>query len=113
DRRGPLSSEAWERVRLHPHLSERILSRCRGLASLATDAGSHHERVDGSGYYRGTRDVSLVSQIVAAADVYDALCADRPHRPRMITADATALLAGEADAGRLSRSAVEAVLTAA
>ena len=49
----PLSVEDWERVRLHPYLSERILRRAPPLAGLAGLVGSHHERLDGSGYYRG------------------------------------------------------------
>jgi HD-GYP domain-containing protein (c-di-GMP phosphodiesterase class II) len=100
-------------VQLHAHLSERILSRCAGLALLASDAGAHHERTDGSGYHRGVRDVSVVAQIVAAADVYDALCADRPHRPKVASTEAARFLAEQADTGRLGRVAVDAVLAAA
>jgi HD-GYP domain-containing protein (c-di-GMP phosphodiesterase class II) len=113
DRRGPLSSEAWERVRVHTYLSERILSRCAGLASLASDAGSHHERIDGSGYHRGAQTMSLPAQIVGAADVYVALCAERPYRPKVTVAEAIAVLTEEVNNGRLGRSAVEAVLLAA
>ena len=53
DHPGRLSAEQWERVRLHPYLSERVLRRCRPLAPLADLAAGHHERADGSGYHRG------------------------------------------------------------
>src|SRR5512133_293587 len=49
---GPLSAGEWERVRLHPYLTGRILSRVRGLEPVATLAAAHHERQDGSGYPR-------------------------------------------------------------
>ena len=53
DRPGPLSAEQWERVRLHPYLTERVLHRCALLAPFAEVAARHHERADGSGYHRG------------------------------------------------------------
>jgi HD-GYP domain-containing protein (c-di-GMP phosphodiesterase class II) len=112
NRVGPLTADGWERVRLHPHLTERILARCPGLAELAVDAGAHHERIDGSGYHRGTADLTPVAQLVAAADVYCALCEPRPHRPAFDRAAAATMLAAEADAGRLGRAAVDAVLAA-
>src|SRR5262249_12879526 len=42
-----------EPVRLHPYYAQRILSRVRPLADLAADVGTHHERLDGSGYPLG------------------------------------------------------------
>lgn len=113
DRAGPLSSEVWERVRLHSYWAERILRRCDGLASLAADVGAHHERADGSGYHRGAGDLPLSAQLVAAADVYRALCEDRPHRDALAPAAAAAALAEQADRGAFARAAVDAVLSAA
>ena len=52
---GPLGFGEWERVRLHPHFTERAFAQSRELASIGVLAGSHHERLDGSGYHRGTR----------------------------------------------------------
>ena len=49
DKPGPLTTAEWERVRLHPYLTERMLARCRPLARLGGPASSHHERLDGSG----------------------------------------------------------------
>jgi HD-GYP domain-containing protein (c-di-GMP phosphodiesterase class II) len=56
---GPLSPGATEQVRLHPYLSERVLVRCDGLRPVAALAGSHHERLDGSGYHRGSNRAQL------------------------------------------------------
>ena len=53
DKPGPLSAAEWERVRLHPYYTERVLERSGALAPLARLAGAHHERLDGSGYHRG------------------------------------------------------------
>src|SRR5258708_20282784 len=52
-KRGPLNPSEWERVRLHAHHSQRILSLAAPLRESATLAGLHHERLDGSGYHGG------------------------------------------------------------
>ena len=59
DKPGALSAGEWERVRLHPYYTERVLERSPALAPLALLAGSHHERLDGSGYHRGATAAQL------------------------------------------------------
>jgi HD-GYP domain-containing protein (c-di-GMP phosphodiesterase class II) len=82
---GSLSAGEWERVRLHPYYTERVLERSHALAPLAVLAGSHHERLDGSGYHRGATagQLDLGSRLLAAADAYDAMTHDRPYRPAL------------------------------
>jgi DNA-binding CsgD family transcriptional regulator len=114
DKPGPLTTAEWERVRLHPYSTERILARCGPLAELVEPACSHHERLDGTGYHRALREDALSpeARIVAAADVYAALVADRPHRPALDPDAAAGVL--EAEAGeRLDSDAVGCVLAAA
>jgi HD-GYP domain-containing protein (c-di-GMP phosphodiesterase class II) len=83
DRAGPLGAADRERVRLHPHWTERVLSSTSVLAPLAALAAAHHERLDGSGYHRGARAAGLPrgARLLAAADVLAAMTEDRPHRP--------------------------------
>ena len=115
DRPGPLSADQWERVRLHPYLTERVLRRCPLLAPFADVAARHHERADGSGYHRGTSGDQLDqgARLLAAADAYHAMTEDRPHRPALAASDAAAQLAADVDAGRFGRLEVDAVLAAA
>ena len=54
DKRGDLTPAELERVRLHPYLTERMLASSAALAPLGAVAVQHHERLDGSGYPRGT-----------------------------------------------------------
>jgi HD-GYP domain-containing protein (c-di-GMP phosphodiesterase class II)/DNA-binding CsgD family transcriptional regulator len=112
---GPLSDSEWERVRLHPYYTERILTRSSVLAPLGALAALHHERLDGSGYHRqiGSNQLSPAARILAAADVYQALTEPRPHRPAASPGVAAGAIAQEVQAGRLDRDAVNAVLSAA
>ena len=112
---GPLGFGERERVRLHPHFTERALAQSPALAPIGVLAGSHHERLDGSGYHGGTRGVALdqASRILAAADCYVAMREARPYRPAREAPDAEAELLREADEGRLDPHAVGAVLAAA
>ena len=77
---GPLGFGEWERVRLHPHFTERAFSQSPALAPIGLLAGSHHERLDGSGYHRGTSGQGLgqPARILAAADCYAAMREARP-----------------------------------
>ena len=67
---GPLGFGDWERVRLHPHFTERAFAQSPALAPIGLLAGSHHERLDGSGYHRGRSAPGLdrAARILAAAD---------------------------------------------
>ena len=82
DKAGPLTTTEWEQVRLHPYHSERILSRSIALAPLAQLAGMHHERLDGSGYYRQATAASIPAgaRLLAVADAYQAMIQRRAHR---------------------------------
>lgn len=78
----PLGPLEMEQVRLHPYHTERILERSSLLQPLARLAGLHHERLDGSGYFRGVSGASLdrPARILAAADACAELLEDRPGR---------------------------------
>lgn len=69
-------------VRQHPYYIYAILSRIAGFEVLAEIAAAHHEKLDGSGYHRGVKaeQLSLLARILAVADIYDALAAERPYR---------------------------------
>jgi putative nucleotidyltransferase with HDIG domain len=82
DKPGPLTDAERELVRRHPRWSLEILTRVTAFGELARIAGSHHERLDGSGYPSAltAEELDLPSRILAVADVAEALGADRPYR---------------------------------
>src|SRR3954452_11075281 len=82
DKPGKLTDEEWAQMRRHPELTVRILERVGAFRDLAATAGAHHERLDGGGYHLGlTGDqLSRDARILAVADVFEALTAERPYR---------------------------------
>ncbi len=111
---GRLGFGDWERVRLHPHFTERAFAQSKALAPIGILAGTHHERLDGSGYHRGTRGPALdqSARVLAAADCYSAMREARPYRPALDAPAAESDLLHEAKEGRLDPEAVDAVLNA-
>jgi len=79
---GKLTPEEWKVVRDHPYYTFEILNRIPGFEDLAPEAAAHHEKLDGSGYWRGWNDAQLstFSRILVVADIFDALRAKRPYR---------------------------------
>jgi len=115
DQPGPLTTSQWERVRLHPYHSERILVRSVALAWVGRLAGMHHERQDGSGYHRQAsgRQIPPAARVLAAADAFQAMIQTRPYRPALGPGQAAAELRTQAAQGRLDPDAVAGVLAAA
>jgi HD-GYP domain-containing protein (c-di-GMP phosphodiesterase class II) len=115
DKPGPLGGGEWERVRLHPYLTERMLQQSPALAALGAIAVQHRERLDGSGYPRGLTGAGITpeARLLAAADAYQAMVEPRPHRAALGAEQAAAELRTEAARGRLDAAAVDAVLAAA
>jgi HD-GYP domain-containing protein (c-di-GMP phosphodiesterase class II) len=115
DKPGPLGAGEWERVRLHPHVTERMLRQSEALAPLGAVAVQLRERLDGSGYPRVLQGaaISQSGRILGAADTYQAMLEPRAYRPPLAPDEAAAELRSEAKAGRLDADTVEAVLGAA
>jgi HD-GYP domain-containing protein (c-di-GMP phosphodiesterase class II) len=115
DSPGPLSAGQRERMRLHTYYVERIFNRPEPLRRIGVLAAAHHERMDGSGYHRGTAGamLALPARILATADAYHAMTQVRPHRRAMEPDEAASAVRAEAADGRLDPVAADAVLTAA
>ena len=64
---------------------------------MAAVASAHHERLDGSGYPRGLAgaELTMPMRVLAVADVYEALIADRPYRPAYSASAAIELMRGD------------------
>jgi HD-GYP domain-containing protein (c-di-GMP phosphodiesterase class II) len=111
--RGSLT--AAERLVVESHVSHtydflRKIPWTKHLRDVPKIAGSHHEKLDGTGYPRGltAAEIPVQSQIMTIADIYDALTAsDRPYKPRLSLDRTLAILHQEATAGKLNINLLE------
>jgi putative nucleotidyltransferase with HDIG domain len=82
DKPARLTEEEMAEMRRHTGYTHEILIRVERFARFADLAAAHHERLDGSGYHQGLTGAQLspLARILAVADVYEALSAERPYR---------------------------------
>ena len=81
---GALDDAEWREIQRHPEIGARILEHA-GLRDIAVWVRAHHERIDGGGYPDRLCDheIALEARILAVADAYEAMIADRPYRAGM------------------------------
>jgi HD-GYP domain-containing protein (c-di-GMP phosphodiesterase class II) len=86
---GKLDEAEWKEIQRHPEIGARILEHA-GLRDIAGWVRAHHERVDGRGYPKALarEHIPLEARILAVADAYEAMVADRPYRAGIASADA-------------------------
>lgn len=86
DKPSKLTDEEMETIKTHPQHGYQLLSDC-GEITLDAKFGilQHHERLDGSGYPQGLKgeDIHSYANIVAIADVYDAMSSKRVYRSQV------------------------------
>ena len=98
DKPGKLTDEEFRAIKTHPVHTLRILERAPCFAELADLAANHHEKLDGSGYPRSldAGDLDLPMRVLAVADIYEALTADRPYRAPLPPEEALGIIARDA-----------------
>jgi diguanylate cyclase (GGDEF)-like protein/putative nucleotidyltransferase with HDIG domain len=109
---GPLDADEWQEMRTHPEIGARLLAHPE-FDDLRAWVLSHHERPDGRGYPQGLSgdSIPLEASILAVADAYEAMTADRAYRAAMGQEAARAEL--EAGAGtQFDPTVVRAFITA-
>jgi diguanylate cyclase (GGDEF)-like protein/putative nucleotidyltransferase with HDIG domain len=109
---GPLDADEWREMRTHPEIAARLLSHPE-FDDMRSWVLAHHERPDGRGYPHGLSgaELPLEASILAVADAYEAMTADRAYRPALGEQAARAEL--RAGAGtQFDARAVEGLLAA-
>ncbi len=105
--RGSLTAAERFIVESHVNYTYDFLRRIpwtKHLQNVPKIAGSHHEKLDGSGYPHGltATEIPLQSQIMTISDIYDALTAsDRPYKPKLSLDRTLAILHQEAATGKI------------
>jgi HD-GYP domain-containing protein (c-di-GMP phosphodiesterase class II)/DNA-binding CsgD family transcriptional regulator len=115
DKPGQLTRSEFDRVELHPMLTEQMLRRAPALAVLNPVASAHHEKCDGSGYHKRVRaDIGdLGACVLAATEIYVGLTTERADRPAFTSEDAAVELRRLVSDGVIEPRSSRAVLVAA
>lgn len=85
DKQDKLTDEEFKIMKKHVNLGAEIFRLYPEISHLSDIVLHHHERIDGSGYPEGLKgdEIPFAARIIAIADVYEALTADRPYRKAM------------------------------
>lgn len=102
-KKGPLTEEEYIEIQSHAKKTRELLEKITFEGSyrkIPEIAGAHHERMDGKGYPDGIKgmDIPLGARIIAVADYFEALTAERHYRsPMTMYAAVTQLLTASGD----------------
>lgn len=91
---GNLSPTEFNVIRGHTYNTYRVLETMPEMEAIAAWGAFHHERLNGMGYpfHHEEKDLSLGARIMAVADVFTAICEDRPYREGMLSDRALKIL---------------------
>lgn len=85
---GKLTDEEYKHIQEHVRITHDILEKIhmsQDFKTITEIACSHHEKYDGSGYYRhlSGENIPYGGRILAVADVFDAITSKRHYRDKM------------------------------
>ena len=85
---GKLTDEEYKHIQEHVKITHNILQQIctnEDFKQISEIACSHHEKYDGSGYYRHLKgeDIPYGGRILAVSDVFDAITSKRHYRDKM------------------------------
>lgn len=85
NKKGKPSILEFEMIKRHPIIGYKICKRAKIDDQICQLVKNHHEKLDGTGYPNNLEknDISLINRILSAADVYEALRAERQYKPKM------------------------------
>ncbi len=85
---GKLTPEEYKHIQKHVEITHNILEKIhmsKDFQQITDIACSHHEKYDGTGYYRGLKgeEIPFGGRILAVSDVFDAITSKRHYRDKM------------------------------
>lgn len=93
-KQGRLDVDEFTIMKTHVLHGLDIVNQCHWLQDAAEVVGNHHEKFDGSGYYKGLKgeEIPVSARIFAIVDVFDALTSVRPYKVAMTFDESIAIL---------------------
>lgn len=104
-----LSTAEFEVMKSHPAIGERLIREINRFGDdVAQGAREHHEKLDGSGYPKGLREISFNGRLIGIIDCYEALTnEERPYRRALNPLETLKLLKRDVEAGKFDRGLFE------
>lgn len=99
---GKLTNEEFEEMKQHTRYGFDILRNLHSVSLLVAHcAFQHHERLDGSGYPRGLKDMEIhpYAKIIGVADVFDAVTSNRVYRNKLLPSEGLAIIEASSGTG--------------
>ncbi|MEE9399631.1 MAG: diguanylate cyclase, partial [Dehalococcoidales bacterium] len=90
NKRGKLTVEEWEAIKMHPQVGANIAHHAPQLAPCLAGILHHHEKYDGSGYPKGLKkeEIPLEARILAIADAFAAMTSARSYSDALTAEEA-------------------------
>jgi HD-GYP domain-containing protein (c-di-GMP phosphodiesterase class II) len=109
EKQDKLTSEEFAIMKQHTYFTYMTLCTVNGLEEIAEWAAFHHEKLDGSGYpfHLRANKLSMISRILAVADIFTALTEDRPYRAGMSLTEAMTIIKDMDIKGMLDQNVVK------
>lgn len=99
-----LTDAEFQLIRSHPLVGGRIVAGEPFPPEVHEAVIQHHERLDGSGYPKGIREIAFPARLIGLLDAYEALTSDdRPYRKAMRPIDTLQLLREDVTQGKLDK----------
>ena len=104
-----LSDDEFKIMKSHPRIGHEIIrGKNRIGGEVALGALEHHEKLDGSGYPKGIRNISYAGQLLGIIDCYEALTnEDRPYRRAQKPLETLNLIKSDVESGKFNRDIFE------
>jgi putative nucleotidyltransferase with HDIG domain len=108
---GTLTAEERHMIEQHPRIGLDILAPVELPRQVLDFVGSHHEKLDGSGYPERLQgdEITIVARVGAVADIYDALTTDRPYKTGYTPTEALEIMRRDVWDGKLEQRIVDAL----
>lgn len=108
-----LTAAECQLIKQHPYYSYRIMEEVDGFQKIAVWIGTHHEKLDGSGYPFNFKaeQISFGSRILAVADIYCGLIESRAYKESMSVDTALSILAKMVTEQKLDANVVNILTT--
>jgi HD-GYP domain-containing protein (c-di-GMP phosphodiesterase class II) len=104
-----LTDREFDIMKLHPKVGGNIIRQKSGIADeISKGVLEHHEKLDGSGYPEGIREISFEGQLLGIIDCYEALTnEERPYRRAKMPLETLKFLKSDVETGKFNRKIFE------